>query len=65
MMIRRRQRRNIEQCQMHAFRTYILPKFSRLQRGLSAIAELLVIFLCVSTVSAIFFQNLVAMATLF
>ena len=29
MMIRRRQRRNIEQCLMHAFRTYILPKFKQ------------------------------------
>jgi len=29
MMIRRRQRCNIEQCQMHAFRPYILPKFKR------------------------------------
>jgi len=28
-MIRRRQRRNIEQCYMHAFRTYILPKFKQ------------------------------------
>ena len=35
---------------MHAFRTYIFTKvLNRLQRGLSAIAELLVMVHCVDT----------------
>jgi len=44
MMIRRRQRRNIEQCYLYArfSHLYFCQSLNRLQRGISAIAELLV-----------------------